>query len=67
VAICWVEQCFEISEIETFKVFKLLKYLYFIPQDGFLKINYSKETIKSNFFTIPSFLKMAKYQVKTRL
>lgn len=51
-AVCWLEQYFEISEIHTFRVFKLFKGLYFIPNSGFLKIKFIKEMIESKFYSI---------------
>lgn len=52
-AICWLEQYFEISEVDEFKIIKLFKGLYFIPSSGILKIKFKKETIESKFYPLP--------------
>lgn len=46
-AICWLENFYEISEIERFEVLKIQKDLFFLPENGFLKIQFKSDTIIS--------------------
>jgi hypothetical protein len=52
-AICWIEQFYEISEIDIFKVFRLSKKWMFIPKNGFLKIFHLKDTLTLKFYHLP--------------
>ena len=46
-AICWLENFYESSEIERFEVFKIQRDLFFVPDNGFLKIKFHSNTINS--------------------
>ena len=48
-AICWLEQFFEMSQLNEFEVFKLEKNLFFIPNSGFIKIQFVENSITSKF------------------
>ena len=48
-AICWLENFYEISEIKEFEVLKIQKDLFFVPAKGFLKIQFQINSIISKF------------------
>ena len=51
-AICWVENYFEISEIDDFNIVKLSRNLYSISLVGNLKINFFEDSIVTEFFKV---------------
>lgn len=51
-AICWLEDLYEISEINNFEVVKIEKGLYYIPQSGFIRIEYQGNVAKTRCFKI---------------
>ncbi len=48
-AICWIEDFFEMSEIDAFKVLKISNDFLFIPNEGHLQY-FSKDNIYSSKF-----------------
>lgn len=48
-AICWLENFFEISEIEEFEVLRINDRLLFIPNNGYLQVNSQNDIIISKF------------------
>lgn len=53
-AICWLENFFEISDIENFESFKINDELIFIPNIGYLKLNIEKERLMPKFYPLSS-------------
>jgi hypothetical protein len=51
-AICWLENFYEISEVEEFEVLTIQKGLLFIPDNGFLKIEFQSSNITSKFYPL---------------
>lgn len=50
-AICWLENFFEISEYRYFKVMRITKNWLFIPNRGFMNIKFHQNIIKTKFHT----------------
>lgn len=51
-AICWLENFFEVSEPTEFDVLKLNDKLLFIPFSGYLQINFIDEKVITKFFSV---------------
>jgi hypothetical protein len=49
-AICWLENYFEMSEIDEFNIVKIEEDVYFLPSIGHIKINFLQEYISTQFF-----------------
>ncbi|MEO7049245.1 MAG: hypothetical protein ABI091_28335, partial [Ferruginibacter sp.] len=54
IAIAWLENHFEMSEIEEFKISKILKGLYYIKGKGILKVKLDNGQLTSKLFQIPN-------------
>ncbi|MFC4231805.1 hypothetical protein ACFOW1_07880 [Parasediminibacterium paludis] len=54
-AICWLENFYEMSEIEDFIILKIQKDLFFLPDNGFLKIQFLSNKITSKLYQVSTF------------
>jgi hypothetical protein len=51
-AIAWLENYFEVSEFEDFKIYKIVKSLYYIKGVGWLKIRFGENSLKTKLYKL---------------
>jgi hypothetical protein len=51
-AIAWVENYFDMSEVNEFEIIKILRGFYYIKGNGFLKVKFETDKIKTKLFPL---------------